>query len=112
MNSTAQMTDNNLDKLGRNRTGNMIKGLSTIYNMNLTAKMTDNNLDKLGQNRTGNMIKGLSTIYNTNSTNLLDTIVPDINVPIMKISERKPVKPDRFNSKNGSKMLSNKQVCR
>ena len=97
MNSTAQMVDNNPNKLGPDETGNMIKGLSTIYNKNSTAQMADNNLDKLGRDKTGNMIKGLSNIYNMNSkkqmavtqtdTSLLDTIVPDINVSIMKIRE-------------------------
>ena len=55
------------------------------------------------------MIKGLSTINNMNSnkqtvvkqtnTHLLDAIVPDINVPIMKTSEKKQSKKNRFNSR-------------
>ena len=32
-------------------------------------------------------------------TNLLDTNVPEINVPIMELSERKPNKTNRFNSR-------------
>ena len=32
-------------------------------------------------------------------TNLLDTNVPEINVPIMELSERKPSKTNRFNSR-------------
>ena len=63
MNLTAQMVYNNFDQSGSDKTGNMIKGLSTIYNMNSTAQMADNNLDKLGRDKTGNMIKGLSNIY-------------------------------------------------
>ena len=31
--------------------------------------------------------------------NLLDTNVPEINVPIMELSERKPSKTNRFNSR-------------
>ena len=77
MNSTTQMVDNNLDKLGRDKTGNMIKGLSTIYNMNSKKQMALKQTD----------------------TNLLDTIVPDINVPIMEISKRKPSKPNQFTSR-------------
>ena len=77
MKSTAQMADINFDKLGRDKTGNMIKGLSNTYNMNSKKQMA----------------------VKQTVTNRLDTIVPDINVPIMKISERKPSKPNRFNSR-------------
>ena len=109
MKSTAQMVDNNLNKSGPDEKENKIRGLYTIYNMNSTAPMFDNNLKKLTRNKTRNMIKGLSTIYNMNSnkqmavkqtnTNLLDTVVPDINVPIMKTTERTPIKRHRFNSR-------------
>ena len=109
MNSTAHMSDNNFKKSGPDKKENKVKGLYTIYNMNSTAHMSDKNLEKLGRDKTGNMIKGLSTIYKMNSnkqtavkqtdTHLLDTIVPDINVPIMKISEGKPTKTNRFNSR-------------
>ena len=77
MNSTAQMADKNLEKKGPDKTGNMIKGLSTIYNMNSKKQMT------------------AKQTY----TNLLDTNVPEINVPIMELSERKPSKTNRFNSR-------------
>ena len=33
------------------------------------------------------------------NTNLLDTVVPDINVPIMETNKRKPSKRHRFNSR-------------
>ena len=88
---------------------NKVRGLYTIYNMNSTAQTADKNLEKKGPDKTGNMVKGLSTIYNMNSkkqtmakqtyTNLLDTNVPEINVPIMELSERKPSKTNRFNSR-------------
>ena len=39
------------------------------------------------------------TAMKQTDTHLLDTIVPDINVPIMKTSERKPTKTNRFNSR-------------
>ena len=71
--------------------------------------MTDNNFKKSGPDRKENEVRGLSTIYNMNSkkqmttkktyTNLLDTNVPEINVPIMELSERKPSKTNRFNSR-------------
>ena len=108
MNSTAQKTDNNFKKKGPDKTGNMVKGLSTIYNMDSTAQKTDNNFEKKGPDKTGNMFKGLSTIYNMDSkkqmaskqtANLLDTNVPEINVLIMELSERKPSKTNRFNSR-------------
>ena len=99
MNSTAQMVDNNFNKSGPDEKENKVKGLYTIYSMNSTVQMADKNLEKLSRNKTGNMVKGLSTIYNMNSkkqlvlkqtdTNLLDTIVPDINVPIMELSRKK-----------------------
>ena len=77
MNSTAQMTDENLETLSRNKTGNMVKGLSTIYNMNSKKQMASKQTN----------------------TNLSDTIVPDIKVPIMKTNESKPSKPKRFSSR-------------
>ena len=109
MNSTAQIVDNNFNKSVPDEKGNKVRGLYTIYNMNSTAQVADKNLEKLNRNKTGNMIKGLSTIYNMVSkkqmtaeqtdTNLLDTNVPEINVPIMELSERKPRKTNRFNSR-------------
>ena len=109
MNSTVQMADNNFNKSGPNEKENNVRGLYTIYNMNSTAQMADKTPEKLNWNKTGNMIKELSTIYNMNSkkqmtakqthTNLLDTNVPEINVPIMELSERKPSKTNRFNSR-------------
>ena len=109
MNSTVPMADNNFNKSGPDEKENKVRGLYTIYNMNSTAQMADKNLEKLSRNKTGNMVKGLSTIYNMNSkkqmtakqthTNLLDTNVPEINVPIMELSERKPSKTNRFNSR-------------
>ena len=39
------------------------------------------------------------TIMKRTDAHLLDTAVPDINVPIMKTSERKPTKTNRFNSR-------------
>ena len=109
MNSTAQMADNNSNKSGTEKIENKVRGLYNIYDMNSTAQMSDNNLEKLARNKTRNMIKGLSTIYNMNSnkqiavkqanTNLLDTVVPDINVQIMKTNKRKPSKRHRFNSR-------------
>ena len=109
MNSTAQMTDNNFIKSGPDEKENKVKGLYTIYNMNSTAQMTDNNFKKSGPDKKENKVRGLSTIYNMNSkkqmttkktyTNLLDTYVPEINVPIMELGERKPSKTNRFNSR-------------
>ena len=46
------------------------------------------------------------------NTNLLDTVVPDINVPIMKQIRENRVNDIDLIPENGSKMLSNKQVCR
>ena len=77
MNSTAQMADKNLEKKGPDKKENKVRGLSTIYNMNSTAQMT----------------------ANQTYTNLLDTNVPEINVPIMELSEIKPSKKNRFNSR-------------
>jgi len=71
------MADKNFGKFSRNKPGSMVKGLSTKYNMN--SKKTDG--------------------FETTDTNKLDTIVPDINVPIMKTNERKPSKQNRFCSK-------------
>ena len=109
MNSTAQMTDNNVKKSGSNKKENKVKGLYTIYNMNSTAQISDNNFEKSDPDKKENKVKGLHTIYNMNSnkqkavkqtdTHLLDTIVPDISVPIMKTSEREPNKTNRFNSR-------------
>ena len=109
MNSTAQMSDNNFNKSDPIEKENKVRGLYTIYNMNSTAQTANKNLEKKGPDKTGNMVKGLSTIYNMNSkkqtmskqtyTNLLDTNVPEINVPIMELSERKPSKTNRFNSR-------------
>ena len=111
MNSTAQMSDNNFKKSGPDKKENKVKGLYTIYNMNSTAQMTDTNfyIKKSGQDKKENKVRGLYTIYNMNSkkqmtakktyTNLLDTNVPEINVPIMELSERKPSKTNRFNSR-------------
>ena len=42
--------------------------------------------------------KAQMTTKQTN-TNLLDTNVPEINVPIMALSERKPSRTNRFNSR-------------
>ena len=77
--------------------------------MNSTVQMTDNNFKKSGPDKKENKVRGLSTIYNMNSneqmaskqtySNLLDTNVPEINVPIMELSERKPSKTNRFNSR-------------
>ena len=107
MDSTVRMTDNNVKKSGPDKKEKKVKGLSTIYNMDSTARMTDNNFKKSGPDKKENKVKGLSTIYNMDSnkqmalkqtyTNLLDTNVPDINVPIMELSERKPSKTNRFN---------------
>ena len=109
MNSTAQMTDNNFKKSDLDKKENKVRGLYTICNMNSTAHMSDKNLEKLRHDKEENKVKGLYTIYKMNSnkqtavkrtdTHLLDTIVPDINVPIMKTSERKPNKTNRFNSR-------------
>ena len=109
MNSTAQMTDSNFKKAAPDKKENKVRGLHTIYNMNSTAQMTDNNFKKSDPDKKENKVKGLHTIYNMNSnkqtamkrtdTHLLDTIVPDINVPIMKTSDRKSNKPSRFNSR-------------
>jgi hypothetical protein len=109
MNSTAQMTDINFKKLDLNNKENKVKGLYTIYNMNSKKQMTDNNFKKSGPDKKENKVRGLSTIYNMNSKkqmttkktykNLLDTNVPEINVPIMELSERKPSKTNRFNSR-------------
>jgi len=76
MNSTAQKTDNNFEKKGPDKTGNMVKGLSTIYNMDSKKQMASKQ-----------------------TANLLDTNVPEINVPIMELSERKLSKTNRFNSR-------------
>ena len=67
MNSTAQMTDNNLKKSGPDKKENKVRGLSTIYNMNSTAQMSENNLNKSGPDKKENKVRGLSTIYNMNS---------------------------------------------
>ena len=109
MNSTAQMTDNNFKKSGPDKKENKVRGLYTIYNMNSTEQMADNNSNKSGPDKKENKVRGLYTIYNMNSTaqmavkqtntNLLDTVVPDINVPIMKTNKRKPSKRHRFNSR-------------
>ena len=45
------------------------------------------------------------TVVKRTNTHLLDAIVPDINVPIMKTSERKRSKKIDLILKNGSKML-------
>ena len=94
------MTDKNLEKKGPDKKENKVRGLYTIYNMNSTAQMADKHLEKKGPDKTGNMNKGLSTIYNMNSReqmtakqtykNLLNANVPEINVPIMELSEIKP----------------------
>ena len=101
MNSKKQMTDNNFKKSGPDKKENKVRGLSTIYNMNSKKQMTDNNFKKSGPDKKENKVRGLSTIYNMNSNskkqmtakktykNLLDTNVPEINVPIMELSERK-----------------------
>ena len=117
MNSTAQMLDNNFNKSGPDEKENKVRGLFTIYNMNSTAQMADKNLKKLSRNKTGNMVKGLSTIYNMNSkkqmalkqtdTNLLDTIVPVINVPIMELSRKKTFNMEKWIKKTAAK-ISNK----
>ena len=39
------------------------------------------------------------TVVKQTNTHLLDTIVPDINVPIMETNKRKPSKTNRFNSR-------------
>ena len=77
--------------------------------MDSTARLTDNDVKKSGPDKKENKVKGLFTIYNMDSnkqmaskqtyTNLLDTNVPEINVPIMELSERKPNKTNRFNSR-------------
>ena len=77
--------------------------------MNSTTQVLENNFKKSGPDKKENKVRGLSTIYNMNSkkqmkakktyTNLLDTNVPEINVPIMELSERKPSKTNRFNSR-------------
>ena len=109
MNSTAQMTKNNIEKSVSDKKENKVRGLYTIYNIDSTAQMTDNNVKKSGPDKKENKVKGLSTIYNMDSnkqmaskqtySNLLDTNVPEINVPIMELSERKPSKTNRFNSR-------------
>ena len=109
MNSTAQILDNNFKNSGLDKKENKLRGLCTIYNMNSTAQMSENNLNKSGPDKKENKVRGLSTIYNMNSnkqmavkqtnTNLLDTVVPDMNVPIMETNKRKPSKRNRFNSR-------------
>ena len=93
MDSTARMEDTTLKKSGPDKNENMVKGLSSIY-MESKKQKTDKN---------ENMIKGLSNIYMESKkrmttkrpdTNILDSDVPDINVPIMEFSKRK-----RFNIK-------------
>ena len=103
------MSDNNFKKSGPDKKENKVKGLYTIYNMDSTAQMSDNNFEKSAPDKKENKVKGLYTIYNMDSNkqtimkrtdaHLLDTAVPDINVPIMKTSERKPTKTNRFNSR-------------
>ena len=91
---------------------NRFKGLPSIYEMSLTKqKMEERNDDVDVKIICGekNRFKELPTIYKMSSTkqtmkkrnddveasvNLLDSMVPDINVPIMK-----PSKPNRFNFK-------------
>ena len=117
MNSTAQMTDNNFKKSGPDKKENKVRGLSTIYNMNSKKQMTDNNFKKSGPDKKENKVRGLSTIYNMNSTaqmalkqtdtNLLDTIVPDINVPIMELSRKKTFNMEKWINKTVTK-ISNK----
>ena len=114
MNSTAQMTDNNFKKSGPDQKENKVKGLYTIYNMNSTAQMTDNNFKKSGPDKKENKVRGLYTIYNMNSTaqmafkqtdtNLLDTIVPDINVPIMELSRKKTFNMEKWINKTVTKI--------
>ena len=71
--------------------------------MNSTAQMVDNNFEKSGPDKNENIVKGFSNIYMESKkqritkwldTNLLDSDVPDIKVPIMELSRRK-----RFNIK-------------
>ena len=85
MNSTAQMTDNTFKKSGPDKKENKVRGLSTIYNMNSTAQMALKQTD----------------------TNLLDTIVPDINVPIMELSRKKTFNMEKWINKTVTK-ISNK----
>ena len=85
MNSTSQMTDNNFKKSCSDKKENKVRGLSTIYNMNSTAQMALKQTD----------------------TNLLDTIVPDINVPIMELSRKKTFNMEKWINKTVTK-ISNK----
>ena len=84
---------------------NRVKGLSSIYKMSSTKqtmeKRNDDVVDEIGHGGK-NRVKGLSSIYKMSSTkqtmekrngdvdagaNLLDSLVPDIDVPIMKPSK-------------------------
>ena len=109
MDSKAQMTDNNFKKAAPDKKENKVRGLYTIYNMDSIAQMSDNYFKKAAPDKKENKVRGLYTIYNMDSkkqittkqthTNLLDTNVPEINVPIMELSEKKPSKTNRFNSR-------------
>ena len=82
----------------------LVKGLYINIIMNSTAQMVDNNFNKSGPDKNENKVKGFFTIYDMESkkqrtakrpdTNLMDSDVPDIKVPIMELSKRK-----RFNTK-------------
>ena len=109
MDSIAQMSDNNFKKAAPDKKENKVRGLYTIYNMDSIAQMSDNNFKKAAPDKKENKVKGLYTIYNMDSkkqittkqthTNLLDTNVSEINVPIMELREKKTSKTNRFNSR-------------
>ena len=68
MDSIAQMSDNNFKKAAPDKKENKVRGLYTIYNMDSKKQIT---------------------VMKQTHTNLLDTNVPEINVPIMELSEKK-----------------------
>ena len=100
------------DEISYDVKGNRFKGLPSVYKMSFTKQKIEKRNDDVddeisygGKNR----FKKLPTIYKMSltkptmkkrnddveaSANLLDSMVPDINVPIMK-----PNKPNRFNFK-------------
>ena len=94
MNSTAQMTDNNFKKSGPDKKENKVRGLSTIYNMNskkqMTTKKTYKNL--LDTNVPEINVPIMELTAKKTYKNLLDTNVPEINVPIMELTAKKTYK--------------------
>ena len=106
MASTEQIMEKSQDDDIDDGEKNRFKGLPIIYKMTSTEQMMeksqDGNIDDEMSYGEKNRVKGLHTIYKMSSTkqtmkkrnhddevgsNLLDSLVPDINVPIMKPSK-------------------------